>query len=232
MNSLRFTVSSKSDPGKSEPFVLCGPSNLGVASSSPIHFAVLIMRMTLAFLVLSCLGCDPSASQGIRTDVVPSPTTQLEPSGGPDTAAQVGAQPERSTAQPRNIKALVPSNDAVESIVVESNGHPVPFVEDISPFEVPRKYFDSVLSPFRDVDSEIDKFANIEQQELGSARVKFFGGRSVRISWFWSGHKDRMSFSYSGIRYRTTGKRFASDETLAFDATVRRIHDEISSRVE
>lgn len=190
------------------------------------------MRTTLAFVVLSCLGCDPSSSQRIRNDDAPSATAQLEASSGLDTATHVGTQQQRLTAQPTNTNPLIPSNEAVESIVVEANGHPLPFVEDISPFEVPRNYFDRVLSPFRDANSEIDKFANIEQQELGSARIKFFGGRSVRISWFWAGHKDRMSFSYSGIRYRTTGKRFASDETLAFDATVRRIHDEISSRVE
>lgn len=186
------------------------------------------MRIALVLLVLTCLGCDLDldASKGSRIDTTFSETTQQRVADSLNVETQGGSRKQRITEH--SLKPSVPANEAIESIFVEANGHPLPFLEDIALFELPRKYFDKVLTPFRNVDLEIDNSANLEHPELGSARIKYFGGRSVRVSWFWSGHKDRLSFSYSGIRYRTAGKRFATDETLTFDATIRQIYSEIS----
>jgi hypothetical protein len=117
-------------------------------------------------------------------------------------------------------KPRIPASDVIESIVAEAYGHPLP-IEDMRPFVIPKKYHDELLKYFRE--AELDK-SPWQDDELGTVRIRFVGGRSVRICWFWAGQGDRLHFSFSGMRYVATGKRFAKDETLKVDAFVRRIN--------
>jgi hypothetical protein len=118
-------------------------------------------------------------------------------------------------------KPQIPQLGHIESIIAEAYCHPLP-VSDIAPFAVPKKYYRELLKHLGD--AELDKIASSESQELGTMRIAMVGGRSIRICWFWAGHKDRLCFSWCGMRYRAVGKRFAADETLELDAMVRRIH--------
>jgi hypothetical protein len=124
-------------------------------------------------------------------------------------------------------KPKIPAAAGVGKMIAEAYAHPLP-AQDIGPFEVPNRHFEQILQHFHN--AEIDSEPSLAGQELGTARLIFPHGATVRICWFWVGHKGRMYFSYGGIRYRTVGTKFADDETLAFDALIRKIHEEINMR--
>ena len=169
----------------------------------------LIIAFLLVFREPAEIGADGSLlkSPGQPDQVVTSPETLVE--------ASARARAEGWT------KHTIPPLEHIESITAESYSHPLP-VADIAPFSVPKKYYRELLSRF--VEAEPDKLASSESQELGTLRISLVGGRSVRICWFWAGHKDRLCFSWCGMRYRAIGNRLAADETLDLDAMVRRIH--------
>ncbi len=115
---------------------------------------------------------------------------------------------------------LPPPPEQIDSIIAEAYGHPLP-IEDVRPFVIPKKYHEKLLKYFRE--AELDK-SPWQDDELGTIRIRFVGGTSIRICWFWAGQGCRLHFSYYGMRYVATGKRFAKDETLEVDAFVRRIN--------
>ena len=88
------------------------------------------------------------------------------------------------------IKPKIPSSDVIESIVAETYGHPLP-IEDVGPFVIPKKYCDELLNRFRE--AELDK-SPWQHDELGTIRIRFVGGRSIRICWFWEGQGARLRF--------------------------------------
>ena len=60
---------------------------------------------------------------------------------------------------------------------------------------------------------------------MGTVRIVLPGRNTIRVCWFWTGQKGRFCFSCEGIRYQRTGKPFADDETLAFDAFIRDLYE-------
>jgi hypothetical protein len=170
-----------------------------------------------ALVAIVALGC--GARCGYSAD-----TAQPEP---PDKNTKSPAKQSRLTVedvererQDSWKKPRLPPPDEIDSIIAEAYGNPLP-VEDVRPFVVPKKYHDKLLKYFRK--AELDK-SPWTDDELGTIRIRFVGGRSMRICWFWAGQGNRLSFSYYGMRCMATGKRFAKDETLEVDAFVRRIN--------
>ena len=118
--------------------------------------------------------------------------------------------------------AFVPPVESIEEVIAEAYGHPLA-AKDVGPFKVPKTKWESILRHFRQ--SEPHDSAWPKDCELGTVRLVLKGGRVIRLCWFWLGKQARLSFSCGGIRYRSVGERFASDETLTLDALVREIHD-------
>jgi len=121
-------------------------------------------------------------------------------------------------------KPEIPKPKDVLSIVAETYCHPMAaFAPDIKPFTIPEKYYGDLLDFFRraELDKEADPFA----PELGTMRISVVGRGDVRICWFWERQGARLHYSYRGIRYRSTGQRFAYDETLTVDGFVGWINE-------
>ncbi len=182
-------------------------------------------RMLRSWLViigatLSCAvvqGCgSPSQQPSTPERQVPANTADL--AEGPLTAEW------RATSERLMSKAYVPDAKSVDEMIAESYGHPLsPIARDIGPFVVPRTEYENILKHFRA--SEIDRSAWPDDREMGTVRLVLSGGTTIRYCWFWLGKKNRLGFSYGGVRYISVGERFADDETLALDAVVREIHE-------
>ncbi|HEX3657247.1 MAG TPA: hypothetical protein VHV55_15775 [Pirellulales bacterium] len=114
----------------------------------------------------------------------------------------------------------------IDLMLAECYSHPLP-VPGVKQFVVPRRYYAQILDHFRD--ARPDSTPKLLKAEIGTIRIIDKGGCSVRVCWFWEAHFGRMSFSYNGMRYLASGKKFGNDETLAFDALIRRINDEMSA---
>ena len=93
-----------------------------------------------------------------------------------------------------------------------------PFIKDTPRFTVPREDYERVLSYFRDSGLDPEPWPN--DQELGTIRFVYKGGRAIRICWFWTGHKGPMTFTWAGIRYHTTFVNLSDDATLVFDSAI------------
>lgn len=119
-------------------------------------------------------------------------------------------------------KPRIPSTADIESMTAEAYCHLLsPIAKDVPPYRVDEEYYDELLRHFQE--AEVDEYASQEDREVGTMAIRYKGGQILRICWFWSGHKGRMSFSWGGIRYVTRGDKFAEDEAIAFDSIVRRI---------
>jgi hypothetical protein len=116
----------------------------------------------------------------------------------------------------------IPEVEAIESIVAEAYSHPLP-IADVKPFNIPKKDWHNLLAYLRQAERDDSRWP--PQEEIGSARIVLVGGRSVRICWFWHGQGGRLSFTCDGLRYTTVGERFAKDETLTLDASVRKVYN-------
>ena len=122
-------------------------------------------------------------------------------------------------------KPRIPAADEIESMTAECYAHIFsPFIKDTPRFTVPREDYQRVLSNFRD--TGLDEEPWPDDRELGTIRFVYKGGRTIRICWFWTGHKGPMTFTWAGIRYKTTFVNLSDDVALAFDATMRGIYDQ------
>jgi hypothetical protein len=122
----------------------------------------------------------------------------------------------------------LPAIEDIEAISAEAYSNVLwPGIKDIPPFDVPKERFADVLEPFSK-ESHRDEHLR-RGTELGSLRLTLKGGRTRRICWFWMGHKGRMVFSYSGMRYMTVGTTFETDETLEYDGRIRIMKQELDA---
>lgn len=170
--------------------------------------------------LVAVFGC--GSADGVDKDG-PTSSLQARTDSGDGAAPPVCAW---KTAGELNGRPPIPELDAIESISAESYGHPF-LLGDTGSFVVPRARSERLLAWFRG--ATIDTAAWCEDDELGTMRIKLVGGRAIRICWFWAGHGAHLSFSCGGIRYRRTGPKESKDETLAFDAAVRLIHEEVKN---
>jgi hypothetical protein len=139
------------------------------------------------------------------------------PSKPPTTAEEVEQHRLNSLKNP-----AIPPLDAIETMTAEAYSHVLaPLVKDVPSFKVPKAEYSRLLNHFREC--ELDARPWPDEMEIGTIRIELVGGRMTRICWFWEGQKGRMVFTWAGIRYRTVGKKFAEDETLAFDTVVRKM---------
>jgi hypothetical protein len=118
----------------------------------------------------------------------------------------------------------IPKVKNIEKMIAEAYSHHLT-IPDTEPFEIPSDYYETILKHFRDAKPDTNAWSG--DSEIGTVRLLLEGGRSIRICWFESGHKARLSFSCGGIRYRSTGERFAEDENMALDAMIRKLCEEI-----
>jgi hypothetical protein len=145
---------------------------------------------------------------------------QGENRGQPFVVGEVERQRLRGLEHPEFFHA-----DDLESATAENYRHPLwPFVADVPPFAIPNGDYDRILAYIRKC--ELDPKPWAHEQEQGTVRFIYKGGYSARLCWFWTGQGGRLVFTWAGIRYRTTGEKFAEDETLAFDAMIRKISEQ------
>lgn len=115
----------------------------------------------------------------------------------------------------------LPALEDIKAISAEAYSHILsPIIKDLPPFDVPKDRFADVLEPFMK-ESKSDQSHPRAGTELGSLRLTLNDGRTRRICWFWMGHKGRMVFSYSGMRFVTVGTAFDADEALEYDGRIR-----------
>jgi hypothetical protein len=145
------------------------------------------------------------------------------PPAGSLTLAEVETRNKAAIARPR-----IPEPAGVEKIIAEAYAHPLsPMVPDIGPFEVPPKDYEAILQYFRH--SQFDETVpSPYSQEIGTMRLRLKDKAIFRICWFWVTEHGRLAFSCNGIRYHSTGERFADDETLAVDVALRNIYERIT----
>jgi hypothetical protein len=172
------------------------------------------------FLLLAATLVHGMEGLGYGADAVPTTppkkptTTKADPSPP--------AEDVRRWQRERWTKPRIPPRAGIESMTAEAYCYIVPTIRDVPPFTVPKKYHRELLKHFEN--AELDDRASIDDHEMGTMLLRLPNGCNTRICWFWAGGTQRLCFSCCGMRYRTVGPRFATDETLAFDAMVRHIH--------
>ena len=167
-----------------------------------------------SLLFVGCGRPTPAAAEKDR----PAPAAGNE---GPEESPPTTVEGDERERQQSWKKPQIPELEDIESITAEAYSNILPIAND-PPFLVPKRYYVDLLKHFRD--AELDKIASPWHEELGTIRIALVGGRSTRICWFWEGQGYRLCFSCCGMRYTTTGERFAKDETLAIDSFVRRTY--------
>ena len=124
----------------------------------------------------------------------------------------------------------VPNASDVERMVAEAYSNWWPCRGDIGPFEIPREYYGKILKFFRHPARWDETALKVDNQEMGTIRLIFSGRRSVRLCWFSWDEDGRLSFSYEGSRYLTTGKKLRDAPEMALDTLVRQIFKETHGR--
>lgn len=71
---------------------------------------------------------------------------------------------------------------------------------------------------------------NQKLAEIGTMKIVFKSGAVHRICIYWIGHRGTLYFSLDGVRYQSSGERFANDEALAVYAHLFQIGEQISQK--
>src|SRR5262249_2806935 len=79
----------------------------------------------------------------------------------------------------------------------------------------------SIVQEFSDSAPDRDLISPVG--EIGTIRVILKTDESVRYSWFFAGDKRTLLFSSGGVRYRRSKRKHGGEESLVFDAFVRKL---------
>jgi hypothetical protein len=134
------------------------------------------------------------------------------------------AQPSREVEKTLPEIPHVPATEDIEKMTAEAYGNPRLSMPDVPSFEVPRKNYDAILTFFHELTKIDDKASQVADLELGTIHMTLPDKRSLRVCWFDTGGKTRLSFSANGVRFLTTGAKFTEDHALALDALIRAIY--------
>ncbi len=190
-----------------------------IVRSPPCSALAFIVFAIFALACAGAVGQEPTRAgptktgQNSRESKPPQPKEESNLSGA-------GARNKSPSENPS-----IPNAAIIEKMTVEIYSHPLAF-PDIAPMEVPRKDYETVLRFFR-FPTRPDNSASQMDEEAGTIRMILPNRTSVRLCWFYMGHNARLSFSCVGMRYKTSGEKFAEDEALALDSTIRRIHKSV-----